>query len=414
MSLHNRRQSQRRIRSAPGRRRTRLAALLALAMLTSQWGCSRCLQQVTAPEHHVVFGIQGYHNPEDMELVDLGGRQSLLVSNNSTRGLGSIAIQELPATPALPPTILWPHAPDNDYDLNSPLIGDRDCRDELGTECRPFLSAGFSPHGLSTARLPDGTLRVAVVDHRLKDTRIATCAHAFDGRDAIELFDLGTKDGAPSLTWRGCVRMEKGTRGNDVGLAPDGGTIVVANFNAHFWSLPLGLFAQSGDLRRWRPGVGWDTLVSEFAHNPNGVVVTADAIYVSASTSGMVWKLSRDGRPLKHVCVGGYPDNLNLTSNNTLLVATHTKLSRFMRCGRSGCPSPWAVYELSPDLSQFQPITASDGTDVSLVSSAVIVPSRNDSDPGSVYFGSIAGDHIGMMTLPRHGWAGMSPTCCAD
>lgn len=406
--------SRQQLRPTPVLKRTARAALFVLALLASQWGCSRCSQQVTPPEHHTVFGIPLYHNPEDLELVDLDGDQRLLVSNNSTTGLGNIALQELPATPTHPPTTLWPHAPANDYDLSDPPVGDPDCRNELPQECQPFLSAGFSPHGLSTAKLPGETLRVAVVDHRLKNDSIRSCARAFDGRDAIELFDLRMKDGAPSLTWRGCVRMEKGTRGNDVGLAPDGSTIVVANFKPHAWSLPLGLFAQSGDLRRWRPRVGWDTLVSEFAHNPNGVLVTADAIYVSASTSGMVWKLSRDGRPLKHVCVGGYPDNLNLTSNNTLLVATHTDLSRFIRCGRSGCPSPWAVYELSPDLSRFQPIAASDGTDVSLVSSAAIAPAQNDSHPASVYFGSIAGDHIGMMMLPQYGLSRMSPTCCGD
>jgi hypothetical protein len=132
------------------------------------------------------------------------------------------------------------------------------------------------------------------------------------------------------------------------------------------------------------------------AHNPNGVALTHDALYVSASTSGEVWRLPLVdgevvGKPTS-ICVGGYPDNLSVTPAGNLLVAAHTALGKVLCCAKSGCPSPWAVYELTPDLATAWPVVAGDGNDFSLVSSAVRLPGTDDE---RFLLGSVAGHAIG-------------------
>jgi hypothetical protein len=201
--------------------------------------------------------------------------------------------------------------------------------------------------------------------------------------------------------------MPSGTRGNDLAIAADGSTIVVANCAPHWWSWPAGLLWGAGDVRRWGRGSAgngaWDVveMPARAAHNPNGVAVTPEAIYVSASTGGEVWRLplvdgELRGEPTS-IAVVGYPDNLSVTPAGTVLVATHTSLCKFLRCGKSGCPSPWAVYEISPDLAAAWPIVAGDGSRLSLVSSAVRLPG----DGHMLLLGSVAGHSVGVASVDQ-------------
>jgi hypothetical protein len=306
--------------------------------------------------------------------------------------------------------LLWPRGQTDDFDPAAD-VGDATCLADMPDACRTVLVDAFSPHGISAVRLDSGVIRVAAVDHRPSRSDLAPCAAAFDGRDAIELFDLRGDAAVRRLVWRGCIRMPGGTRGNDLSVGADGATIVVANCAPRgLWSWLAGLLWGAGDVRRWRHGTGacgkWDTLPTPAGaeHNPNGVALTHDAVYFSASTSGEVWRLPLvdgevAGEP-KSICVGGYPDNLSVTPDGTLLVSTHTDLGKFLRCGKSGCPSPWAVYELAPDLSAAWPVVAGDGTDLSLVSSAVRLPGGDDE---RFLFGSVAGHLIGLFSRPGKG-----------
>ena len=54
------------------------------------------------------------------------------------------------------------------------------------------------------------------------DNRTTLYAVAHGGREAIEVFDVGSGNGAPSLTWVGCVEMPDGLPANSVASGADG------------------------------------------------------------------------------------------------------------------------------------------------------------------------------------------------
>jgi hypothetical protein len=396
-------------REGPGR--SPLTIVIAF-LLAGVWGCAHCSSSLPAPGQISAATIAGFHNPEDIEVVQPAGL--LLVSENDRCGRGAISALPLPlaAEAGSSRRPMWPRGAADDFERGD--VGDDRCQKQLPDECLPILAKWFSPHGIATTVLHDGTVRVAVVNHRpdMCLPKDSSCAAAFDGRDGIELLDLrGGADGR-RLAWRGCVRMPSGTHGNDLALLPDG-TLIVANCTPHgLWSFLAGGFFPVGNLQRWpsrHDGQGsWETLPGSESHNPNGVLVTGDAVFFSATTSGELVRLplepsaSNVGRT--SICIGGYPDNLSLTPRGTILIATHTSLSRLIMCARGGCGSPWAVYEIKQDLSQYRPVAASDGSEISLVSSAVLSPYDDPDALDRFVVGSILGERLGTFTAPTAPW----------
>jgi hypothetical protein len=162
--------------------------------------------------------IDGFHNPEDVDVVASAGLA--IVSNTSTDGGESLSAVPLD-DPTSWRTTLWPRGASDDFDAATD-VGDPSCLAELPAECRPALADAFSPHGISAVGLDGGIVRVAAVDHRQAGSGPAVCAAAFDGRDAIEMFDLRGQGSDRHLVWRGCARMPWGTRGNDLAVTGDG------------------------------------------------------------------------------------------------------------------------------------------------------------------------------------------------
>lgn len=431
------------IRIVSGSRMTRVGAMarttIAIAITAALLGgCAPCSSALRPPPDTTVDVISGFHNPEDVEYVQ--SEDLVLVSNGIQTGgglqlgMGRLTALATPMSESRTTTCVWPRWQGDDFKPGD--LGDSQCRNDLPPECRALLAQRFSPHGIASWRTGDG-VRVAVVNHRPKLSEApAACAAAFDGRDAVELFEFETqrvlsnqrdldhrrvdagneaKKAERVLVWRGCVQMPEGTRGNDLSFDPIDGGLVVANPAPHgAVSWLAGRVFRVGDLRRWTRDGGWRDVPGSKSHNPSSVVVTEKFLYFSTSSSGEVWRMPHDGTDEESekisVCVGGLPDNLSLTSRGTLLVATHTDAGRFVRCAQSGCPSPWAVYELQPDLSQFRSIAAGDGSLLSLVSSATLLDPEGEDASDEFIFGSVTGRQIGMTKSSPLAWE--ARPCC--
>lgn len=77
----------------------------------------------------------------------------------------------------------------------------------------PLDPALFNARGLSLRKTGAGQWRLLVVNH--------------GGRESIEVFDVATKgQGAPRLSWRGCLPMPTGQVGNSVASFADGTVLV--------------------------------------------------------------------------------------------------------------------------------------------------------------------------------------------
>src|SRR6185369_15201698 len=124
-----------------------LATCVVIASLA--WGCSPCAPAPVPPSTASVETIDGFHNPEDIEVVASAGLA--IVSNTATDGNGSLSALSL-ADPGAGPRALWPRDSSDDFDPSSD-VGDADCRADVPPECRTILAKAFSPHGIAATRL---------------------------------------------------------------------------------------------------------------------------------------------------------------------------------------------------------------------------------------------------------------------
>lgn len=338
------------------------------------------------PPPGTVGTICGFANPEDVEVVPAA--ELLLVSEmRHGRGADGGLLAALPLGVSeqrqTPPRRLWPTG-DRTRDVNvAPApVGDPSC-------IEPPAADAFSPHGVASAPVGPGVVRIAVVGH--------------GAREAIELFDLAGGGKGASLSWRGCVPLPPNTIANDVSLAPDG-EIIVSNYmpamrglRGLYYTVKSGLGGTTGDVMAWRSATGWRHLPGTAAACPNGVLVSPDgaAVYYAETGSGRISRVQRAGAPAEqkpeHVVIGGNPDNLSLTPRGTILAATHTDGAAFLLCvfGRQPCRTGWSLFEIDPATLRATQLLHHDGSAVGAVASAAEFAGR-------VYLGSVFDDRIGV------------------
>ncbi len=359
-----------------------LLGLLALAACTGE-PREPCRPD---PPTGALGSICGFRNPEDVEWV--AGAGLLLVSEMAGRDGGApghLAALALPDPEARPdtPFRLWP-PPEPGTGRGSPTRGS-DC-------AAPPTPEEFAPHGIASARLESGPIRLVVVNH---------------GRgERIEVFDVAGRGRGARLRWRGCIALPPGMVGNDLALAPDG-TLAVTRYGSHWGGIgqvvetvAASLGRDTGEVRIRRPGSRFEAVPGTEGPSPNGVWLAPDRskLLTAHTGAGRVVRVELAGGNVTSTEIPGHPDNLSLSPRGVLLLASHLSGVRFLRCafGGSPCRSPWAVFEIDPDDLASREILRHDGSAVGAVASAAEAFGR-------LYLGAVFGDRIGVYPLPEAG-----------
>lgn len=204
----------------------------------------------------------------------------------------------------------------------------------------PPSPESLMPHGIDLA--PDGRT-LLVVNH--------------GGREAVELFGLEIGEGGPRLTWRGCVPLPGDGMMNDVAALPGGG-FVASDFLPREpgvgTMVDLVLGRPTGEVRRWRPGTGWDVVPGTAAVAPNGVAVSPDGaqLFVALWGESKLARFDADGGGRREVALPMHPDNLSWTPDGKLLIAGQKgSLTGAMSCAgleAGTCALPFVVVRADP------------------------------------------------------------------
>lgn len=203
------------------------------------------------------------------------------------------------------------------------------------------LPEGFLPHGISLFRAADGKRTLFAVSHA-------------GGRHSIEIFDVDGK----TLTHRQTVTGDALVSPNDVvGVGPDSFYVTNDHANVSGWSRTIEDF---GRFRlttvQYFDGRVFRTAITGLGGS-NGINVSADgkSLYVSAASERAVHVYDRDPQsgavsPRAIVPVPGFPDNIDVESDGTLLLAIHSKIFDLLAHGQDPAKlSPSHVMLLIPD-----------------------------------------------------------------
>ncbi|MBW2272567.1 MAG: hypothetical protein JRG96_04810 [Deltaproteobacteria bacterium] len=328
-----------------------------------------------------VTPICGLQNPEDLAV--LPGGEWLIVSQMAEPGgsSGSLVglrivdgevIELFPAAGSAAAAAAARH----------PTWGAADCPG-------PPDAAAFAPHGIDLHSDANGDLRLAVVRH--------------GGREAIELFEITTPGGRPSLTWRGCVETPPKVWANDVVALANGGLMVTKMMSSSEFPAALPglvrilLGRETGGVYEWRREAGWRELEGGRGSGPNGIAVDSAAgeVYFSEWGSRRLTRLRPDGAggwQRDSVALPHNPDNLSWSESGALLVAGQSGgVGDAIGCGSvegGTCALPFSIVEVDPRSLETRVLLDHPATATGAASSVVEVD-------GEFFIGTFAGDRIG-------------------
>jgi len=186
--------------------------------------------------------------------------------------------------------------------------------DEVYGACTtPPQPESFISHGLHIRAGNDGHATLYVVGH--------------GGREAIEIFDVTTNSGEPTLTWTGCVPMPGETAANSVTSLEDG--TILATVLMHPGQTYSDVFSGklTGAIYRWSPGDSGFALIpgSELPGN-NGIEISADESEIFVVSTGLATisvftnsSPTRLVRSTERMDFG--PDNIHMTADGQLITA---------------------------------------------------------------------------------------------
>jgi hypothetical protein len=355
-----------------GSRVSAFVSALGLAL-----GCAGGADLVTTCEDRgALHPICGFQNPEDLapvgegrffvvsqmgDMLDRESKGSLAVFDSETE-----AVRVVYPVPETAPPSSRPEA---------------DARSTWGDPACSERSEHLNPHGLDLARLPDGRLRLIIVNH---------------GRqESIEIFEVQDRGASVSVHWRGCVMPPEPMFFNDVVSLPDGGflaTHMMAGSPAWgFVRASLGF--DTGVVYEWNSSRGWSEVAGTEAPFPNGIEISADGrdIYLNAYGSGQVRRISRDTGETLARMDAPRPDNLSWSREGRLLVASHTgSFSSQMKCQnlhQSACPLDFQILSLDPETLTGGAVFANVGAPMGAGTVAIDIG-------GELLIGSFAGDRL--------------------
>jgi hypothetical protein len=205
-------------------------------------------------------------------------------------------------------------------------------KDFAGCPAPDFGALGT--HGLELRPGPGGRHLLYTVNH--------------NGRESIEVFQVQTMGGPPTLTWIGCLVLPPNTWGNAIAALP-GGRLAISKFEDldKLDMAPVLRGEITGTVYIWTPGTGFEELTAARLSGDNGLVATADGkwLYVNDQGRSQVVRLALDGSaPPAFAKVAFRPDNLRWAPDGTILVA-----GQVIAAGETLAPShAWGVARLNP------------------------------------------------------------------
>lgn len=153
----------------------------------------------------------------------------------------------------------------------------------------------FGPHGLNLRPGANGVHTLYVVRH--------------GSRESVEIFELDTRRGIPTVTWIGCVVAPESVGANSVAALPGGG-FAVTNFRRRGDpQAQANLLAgeTTGEVWEWHPDAGWTMVPGSDTSGPNGLEVSRDGqwFYIGGWGTHSLIRLSRGRTPVQQRCGGG-------------------------------------------------------------------------------------------------------------
>ncbi|MGK0260744.1 MAG: hypothetical protein ACI96M_004197 [Candidatus Azotimanducaceae bacterium] len=175
----------------------------------------------------------------------------------------------------------------------------------------PPAADTFVAHGLNIRATESGGSMLYVVGH--------------GGREAIEVFNVETNNGAPELTWVGCVMMPEGLDANSVASDSDGSLRLTVLMHPGQTFVDVFAGKKTGAVYAWSPG---DTSIqkipgSELPGN-NGIEISADGTEVYVVSSGLstisVFSNTNPMRLLRATPKMNFsPDNIHMTPEGLIM-----------------------------------------------------------------------------------------------
>jgi hypothetical protein len=175
----------------------------------------------------------------------------------------------------------------------------------------PLDPALFNARGLSLRQTGQNRWRLLAVNH--------------GGREAIEVFDVATNKGEPSLTWLGCLPLPAGQVGNSVAGFADGTVLVTVLTRP---GTTIADFVQgriTGAVWSWSPGAaGFTQLPGTALPGNNGLEIDPDQQHFYVVAFGwhavLVYDRRDTARPLARIEAPGFmPDNIHWSGGRLLL-----------------------------------------------------------------------------------------------
>ncbi len=307
----------------------------------------------------------GFQNPED--LADLPWTPWLLVSQMNQEGVGNLLALDRELGDRV---LLYP----DPEVAREPGWGAEDCAEPPDP---------FRPHGIDVRAEPGEPTRLAVVNH--------------GGRDSVELFEVGSAEDGPALSWRGCAVLPPDTWPNDVALLPGGGFVVTssaASMESLATAVRLLLGLDTGEVWEWTPDASWRAVPGTAASMPNGVAVSRDGqrVYLTAMNSKTLRAVDRDGGNPQEVPTPVAADNLSWDGEERLLTAgIPGGMIDLLGCRKvegAGCGLAFAVVAIEPETLALETILEHDGASA-FGGASVAVAIRDE-----LWLGSFTGDRI--------------------
>ncbi|MDJ0878084.1 MAG: SMP-30/gluconolactonase/LRE family protein [Halieaceae bacterium] len=312
-----------------------------------------------------ITSICGLVAPEDIELLP-GGRYLVFSQMQEGLGLSLLDSRDDSVRPLYPPGATQAE----------PSWGD--------AACPPRPADRMLLHGIHLARRADGRLQVLAVNH--------------GGRESVEFFEiLEPRQDLPVALWRGCVLTPEPFFFNDVVGLSDGGFLATNMYdrNAQAWDAIRALFGyESGNVQRWRPSSGFETVPGTAARVPNGIAIAPDEkhFYLNAYLGSEVGKYKLDGGNPVTVLSIARPDNSAWDSRGRLLVASHDDRLRAIVDGIPGSDGGpvdlrFRIIAIDPESHETEVVLEREGAPMGGGTVAVDAA-------GHLYIGSYAGDRI--------------------
>jgi hypothetical protein len=357
--------------STPVRLLAPLVVLVAAALGST--GCSSGAPPILdCRDARGIHPICGFHNPEDLSLLEDGHRLvvSQFGSMTDQAAAGSLVVLDLEDEQI---QLAYPLPTSNTEATPAAGWGDPLC---------PGPPQPFNPHGIDMARRRDGRLQLLVVNH--------------GERESIEFFEVLPEKTNVLIVWRGCAIPPAGAFFNDVVNLPGGGLLAthMMERNNMVWGMLRALFgADTGFVYEWQQAGGYEPVAGTGGPFPNGIEISADGteIFLNVYMAGEVRRISRATGEVLAVAEVESPDNLSWAKDGRLLVASHLggffEQQPCMNLTSGACPMSFEIRALDPVSMEGDAIFANRGAPMGGGTVAIDVG-------GELVIGSFAGDRV--------------------